>query len=181
MDIFEATRNGDYDRVKELLDNGVDVNIINNNNTPLHYACQHGYIKIVKLLIERKANINALDLFKVSPLSYACYYKEFEIAKLLLKENNANVNIVDNDGYTLLHYVCNHNNKNINEELIELVISYGVDDFTVKNNLCNTPLDFLRKSRRNDLVEKSRRNDLVEKYKDYKQKGKLIKAAKKKK
>ena len=172
MDIFYATEIGDYDRVKELLDNGKDVNIVDkNNNTPLHYACQHGYIKIVKLLIERKANINALDRFKVSPLSYACFYKELEIAKLLLKKNNTNVNIVDNDGNTLLHDVCNYY-RIINEELIELVISYGIDDFTVKNVNDQTPLDFLNKSNREDLVEK---------YKDYEPKGKLIKAAKKKK
>ena len=173
MDIFDEIEKGDYEMVKELLDNGVDVNIIDKNNylnnTPLHHASR-GNIKIVKLLIENGANINALDKDNISPLSYACHHKKLEIAKLLLKENNTNVNIVDNNGYTLLHDVCNKNK--INEELIELVISYGVDDFTVKNNRGKTPLDYLRESRRYDLVEK---------YKDYEPKGKLIKAAKKKK
>ncbi len=172
MDIFKASRNGDYERVKELLDNGVDVNIINKNNkncTPLHIASIYGHIEILRLLIERGANINALDKSKISSLSYACYHKRLDVVKLLLK-NNANVNIVDNYGNTLLHDVC-HGYK-INEEIIELVISYGIDDFTVKNNIGNTPLDFLRNSERDDLVEK---------YKDYEPKGKLIKAAKKKK
>ncbi len=172
MDIFYATEIGDYDRVKELLDNGKDVNIVDNNNsTPLYYACQSNNIKIVKILIERGANINSLNYQKVSPLSLACYFKQFEIAKLLLDKNNANVNIVDDNGNTLLHDVCNYY-RIINEELIELVISYGIDDFTVKNVNDQTPLDFLNKSNREDLVEK---------YKDYEPKGKLIKAAKKKK
>ncbi len=175
MNIFKATKKGDYERVKELLDNGVDVNIVDNceNNTPLHYASAQGYIKIARLLIERGANINALNYYEISPLSNACYNKKLEIVKLLL-ENNANVNIVDNDDYTLLHDVCNNNNNNnkINVELIELVISYGVDDFTVENNINETPLDFLSRSDRNDLVEK---------YKNYEPKGKLIKAAKKNK
>ena len=172
MDIFEATKNSDYDRVKELLDNGKDVNIVDkNNNTPLHYACQSNNIKIIRLLILRGANINSLNNKKVSPLSYACFCKKLEIAKLLLEENNANVNIVDDYGNTLLHDVCNKSFV-INDKLIELVISYGIDDFTVKNNREKTPLYYLRESGKDDLIKK---------YKDYESNRKLIKAAKKKK
>ncbi len=189
MNIFKASRNGDYDRVKELLDNGADVNIINdnnNNNTPLHYACRNGCIKIIRLLIKKGANINSMNIYNISSLAFACYNKKLEIVKLLL-ENNANVNFVDNDGYTLLHDVCyNDGSRMITNDfielmyhLIDLVISYGADNFTVKNNREETPLDYLRTFEEYDFLRIVK--DLVKKYENYTPKGKLIKAAKKKK
>lgn len=36
--------------------------------TPLHYACQENHIDIAKILIDHKANIEALTKFHRTPL-----------------------------------------------------------------------------------------------------------------
>lgn len=41
------------------------------NRTPLHLACLHGHLAVVKLLVRALADINALDDDLNTPLHYA--------------------------------------------------------------------------------------------------------------
>ncbi|ETB57793.1 hypothetical protein YYC_04608 [Plasmodium yoelii 17X] len=69
-------------------------NLINEKNrdglTPLHYACDRGFLDIVKFLIKAGANINEEDSFGDSVLHIAAYSGKMEIIKFLI---NAGVNI----------------------------------------------------------------------------------------
>jgi ankyrin repeat protein len=48
--------------VRWILDHGVDVNQTKKNgDNSLHYAAHNGFSKVVELLIERNANINATN------------------------------------------------------------------------------------------------------------------------
>ncbi|SCM21974.1 acyl-CoA-binding protein, putative [Plasmodium chabaudi chabaudi] len=58
--------------------------------TPLHYACDRGFLEIVKFLIKAGANINEEDSFGDSVLHIAAYSGKMEIIKFLI---NAGVNI----------------------------------------------------------------------------------------
>ncbi len=81
-----ATRKGDLAKVKALLDKGVSANAKSDyGQTPLFFACDRGYLEIVKLLVDRGADVNVEDTFyHASPLSWAAQKDRVEIVKLLL-------------------------------------------------------------------------------------------------
>ncbi len=72
-------------------DEGVD------DSTPLHVACGSNQTEIVRLLLEKKANVNAVDEFSQPPLFYAITTENIEIVKLLT-EQGADVNIRNDIG-----------------------------------------------------------------------------------
>ena len=71
--LAEAARKGDAAAVKQLLDEGVDVNAkFRYNATALSYASDRGHVDVVKLLIERGADVNVKDTFyNATPLTWA--------------------------------------------------------------------------------------------------------------
>ena len=61
-ELTDAVRSKDYDKVRELLENGVNVESIDpddNNKTPLHIACDAGDMKMIRLLEEFKCEFEA--------------------------------------------------------------------------------------------------------------------------
>ena len=66
--IFEAIVSNDIDTVRSLLESvsvPVDPNcctgVEHENMSPLHYAADRGYVNIAQLLVNKGANINAVD------------------------------------------------------------------------------------------------------------------------
>jgi Ankyrin repeats (3 copies) len=88
----DAARKGDAAAVKKLLDEGVDVNTkFRYNATALFYACDHGHIDVVKVLLERGADLAVKDTYYgFTPLALAVSPAQkrkpahTEIAKLLI-------------------------------------------------------------------------------------------------
>ena len=71
--LMAAARKGDAAAVAKLLDAGVDPNARTEYGaTALHYAADKGHVEVVKVLIARKANVNAKDTFySATPLTWA--------------------------------------------------------------------------------------------------------------
>jgi Ankyrin repeats (3 copies) len=90
----DAARKGDAATVKKLLDDGVDVNTkFRYNATALFYACDHGHLEVVKVLLERGADMGLKDTFYgFTPLALATgpaqkkKPEHSEIAKLLIQK-----------------------------------------------------------------------------------------------
>jgi Ankyrin repeats (3 copies) len=88
-EMLRAVRAGDLAAVKALLDQGVPVDVkFRYDRTPLSFAADRGHLEMVKLLLERGADVNARDSFyKMTPLSAAAMKGNADIVRLLLARN----------------------------------------------------------------------------------------------
>ena len=98
---IQSVKEGDIAAVKSHLEAGVDINFVDMATEPraifeeghydvfgksaLQIASELGYKKILKLLIDEGANINAKDHFGKTSLDYAILYDQSEIGDLLRK------------------------------------------------------------------------------------------------
>jgi ankyrin repeat protein len=63
---------GNFEAVKILIENGADVNILNNNGSnPLHYSASRGRLDIARLLVKSGAALNVSDVTKRNELHFA--------------------------------------------------------------------------------------------------------------
>ena len=88
MDLIDAARNGDIQRVQELLENGANPNIQNRNGrTALMVAIAWGYTDIVLLLLEKGADpnisANSGERLPNTALEVAEFYGAQDIIKIL--------------------------------------------------------------------------------------------------
>jgi len=99
--LHTAAFNGKVKKVKELIEAGTNVNVIDAKGwTPLHDAVIQRHTQIVKLLIAAGANINAQDNEeRYSPLHEAARMKYPEIKTILL-DAGANTTLKDKWGNT---------------------------------------------------------------------------------
>ena len=92
----EAARKGDAVAVKKLLDAGVDVNTkFRYGATALFYACDHGHLEVVKVLLDKGADLTIKDSFYgFTPLMLAVSPAQkrrpehTDIAKLLIAKGS---------------------------------------------------------------------------------------------
>ena len=135
--IHVAAQMGNIDKVKALLDQGIDVDIKDKAGmTPLLLAISNKHNEVAKFLIERGADVNAGNRQGIVPLYRALWNQDLEMVKLLLA-NGANVNAQHaQTGYTPLHWAAMMDNK----EIVELVLAAG-GNVNAKSNSGETPLD----------------------------------------
>jgi ankyrin repeat protein len=134
MNIFDAAINGDIGRVRELLDRGVDPNIIDDHGiTALIFASQKGHTEIVRLLLENNADINITDYFSWTALIYASSGGYTEIVGLLL-ENGADPNIRKN-GQPSLPWASRRGHTDI----VRMLLDHGADP-NITDNFSRTAL-----------------------------------------
>ncbi|CAI7596263.1 unnamed protein product [Penicillium bialowiezense] len=91
-------------------------------NSPLGYAAYGGHTDIVKLLLERKANVDALQLLQRTPLFFATKRDNEATVKLLL-ENGADPNFKDCLDETVLGCAADMGN----ETILKLLIEWGAN------------------------------------------------------
>lgn len=86
-----AAQGGDLERVRALLEAGTPVDAANSYGaTALGYAADKGYLEIVRLLIQRGADVNVEDTFyHATPVVWASYNGHTAVVRLLL-ESGAN-------------------------------------------------------------------------------------------
>lgn len=83
-DLLEAAREGDLHKAKELLAEGIGVNVSDNEgNTPLHLAAGSGHVSVVRLLIAQGADVNARNDQNWTPLHKAAREQHKEIFDML--------------------------------------------------------------------------------------------------
>ena len=98
--LLEAARTGDRARVVTLLDSGVNVNSLSRYGiSALGFAAERGHFDIVRLLVERQADVNVADSFYGSrPLDMALRNNRLDIALYLLEHGSQGAVSVLNAG-----------------------------------------------------------------------------------
>ena len=115
-------------------------------NSELFYAIQNQDTAIVRLLVERGADVNAKNNSLKTPLMVAASTGNVEIVKYLI-DNKADINILDSYNYNALCYAINSENA----ELVKLLIDKGADaNYPIKKNLF--PIELAQNKRNKDII-----------------------------
>lgn len=154
---------GDPDTVHILL-NKVHDDVRNNLYKPLVIASYNGHARIVKELIQAKANVNAVYKGDVTPLIAACYGGHIDVVTELILAG-ADVNQAKyNEHYRYSHGIDSDENyctsetpitaacKTGDSRIVELLIEKGAD-VNVKNEDCGTPLTVACKEGHFSIIE----------------------------
>jgi|GEM_PF-1030611 len=120
---MDAARRGNNREIKELLDKGIDPNVVDDyGDSALANACAYKYASTVKLLLESGADPNICgDLNLSTALMTAVTFNQKAITNLLL-EHKANINQKDKKGSTALHRACMND-----KEMISILLQNGAD------------------------------------------------------
>jgi ankyrin repeat protein len=101
------------------------------------YYKKDNLIKIIKLLIDKKIDVNCKTSNGSNALLILCrYYKQknlIEIVQLLIK-NNIEVNCKQNDGWNALHLVCRYYDKGNLINIVRFLIEKNIDVNSTDNN-----------------------------------------------
>jgi ankyrin repeat protein len=123
-EFMAAAAQGNIGRLKELAGK-VDVNARfgGDGDTALHRAAARGQVEAVKLLLERGANVNAVDDEGTTPLLGATYRGHTEVAGVLLERGAA----VDAQEMRYRLSSLNHAVGRNDKALVELLLRHGAD------------------------------------------------------
>ena len=133
-DLIFACYGKNYPQAIELLELGADPNVRPPEEwweddpdkwkefcTPLHYACKHGELEFIKLLIEKyKCNLNTRDGHVRSPLHIACQYGHLNVAQYII-EQKGDLSLLEDTSkskMTPLHYACQYGQTEVVEYLV---------------------------------------------------------------
>lgn len=110
-DIFRYARDGNASAILQYLNSGFKVDspdATNQGYTSLLYACENGHYVIVRLLLDKNANINLRSTAGRNPIIVALYNHPQHTDLLhLLIERKADFYAIDNiSGYSAFSYAC---------------------------------------------------------------------------
>jgi ankyrin repeat protein len=134
--VLAGAASGDVETVRLLLDAGAQAedsprskkpkptDLFARIRTPLMWAASHNNVRMVRLLLDHKADPNQSTSFG-NPLSHACWSDAFEAAELLIARG-ANVNARDAIAdFTPLHWAAGAEPPR--RQLVKLLLANGAD------------------------------------------------------
>ena len=143
-----AATKGCKEIVEILLQNGIEVDDASeiDSTTALMKAAKYGHFDLVKMLLEKGAQINKRNRHGNTALMFAVQNNQTEIVKQLL-EAGSDINDKNILGYTPLLYALDYNQT----DLVKYLIEKGADvNVETKNDL--SPLKIVQKAKDSVMV-----------------------------
>ncbi len=137
-DLVKATKDGDLEKVSELIKSGADLNTTigdSDKRNLLHHASQKGHSNLIEFLIEKGIKVNSLDNRGRTSLYLACYDWKFDSVKTLISKG-AEINI--RGEYNPLDMASS--NSYYGTEIIELLLENKADVNLTCRGTSVTPL-----------------------------------------
>ena len=127
---------GAVDAVRLLLDNGADINLVDDDGTtPLITVCWDSHVDAARLLLDNGADVNRANKKGTTPLFIACQEGYVNVARLLL-DNGADVDWATEDGFTPLHAAS----QKCYVDVARLLLDNDADVNRANKKLGTTPL-----------------------------------------
>lgn len=121
-----AAESGNVELVQLLLDHGAITT--QTNESPLNRAAKEGHEAVVRILIARKADVNAKDsIAQATPLIMAASRGWTNVIRTLLT-NNADINAQTKNGYTALMQAARYARKDVVKQLLEFKPDLNLED-----------------------------------------------------
>ncbi|CAI9744081.1 E3 ubiquitin-protein ligase MIB2-like isoform X14 [Octopus vulgaris] len=151
--LMAACEQGSTSLIAFLIESGANIDMSDKGkNTALHYAVESHKTDAVAFLVSSGANVNKQDSEGDTPLHRAVVNKYEDVVKVLLnskENNNLQVNLQNNEGWTALHLPCLYRQTNIVELLLQ---QNGIDVNAVTENGW-TALHFACQGGQTNIVE----------------------------
>ncbi|QJT94912.1 ankyrin repeat domain-containing protein [Wolbachia endosymbiont of Diaphorina citri] len=149
-ELLAVANSDDLNRVKALVSQGASLEAKDNSdNTPLHNACNNGYVKVVEYLVEEGASLKAKNKDGEAPLHVAVQHDgTLEVIEFILSRDLSGINDVTNEGRTPLHLAIKGNKP----DTIELLLRKGAS-IVVKDKNGKTPLDLAKQEDYTNIIE----------------------------
>ena len=113
-DIFQAVKDGDLQKVKAMV--AKDPGLVHARGkylfTPLHVASDKGNLDMAKFLVDKGADINALDVSGRPPIMGAAYRGKGRVVDYLLSKG-ARFEMKDTRGYTVYQWAALRGKKDV--------------------------------------------------------------------
>jgi hypothetical protein len=105
--LIPAAKVGDADMCRRIATASNVVEVDDEGMTALHYAASLGHLETVQALIGAGAAVEAKDNYGRTAIFLACDTSSIDVAKWLVRQSGARVNLVDNVHLqTPIHHVC---------------------------------------------------------------------------
>uniref|UniRef100_A0A8D8VL02 Ankyrin-2 n=2 Tax=Cacopsylla melanoneura TaxID=428564 RepID=A0A8D8VL02_9HEMI len=115
---LRAARAGHLEKLRELLESGVDINTSNANGlNALHLAAKDGHTTVVKALLKGGCKVDASTKKGNTALHIAALAGQEEVAKILV-EAGATINVQSLNGFTPLYMAAQENHDGVVKYLL---------------------------------------------------------------
>jgi len=121
LELWEAAAQNNPEHCKNLLDQEIHGDFVADSNsqdeqgiTALHIAAHEGFLSVCEILLDYgvNTNLNVTNVLKRTPLHLACLGGHTGVAQLLVR-SGADLNLVDIDGNTALHFASEKGHRQL--------------------------------------------------------------------
>ncbi|XP_071084678.1 inversin-B-like [Haliotis cracherodii] len=145
-----AACRGHRDVMELLVSEGADVSLVDEDgDNTLHYACMRGDVETVKCVLSlHVVDINSRGWKSRTPVMAVARWGHRDVVEILVSEG-ADVSLVDEYGYNILHWACMGGDV----ETVKFVLSLNVVDIDARNLAGLTAADMARLGGHQEVVK----------------------------
>lgn len=173
QEVFRLIQEGDTDRFTALLEEQDSLVSLRDpsGNTPLHLTAYFGRTDMMRQLLEKGADVQAVNRLDRNALMFAIARNQLGTAGLLL-ENGIDVKAADQSGRQALHWCAMQGSP----EMCRLILSYGTN-VNASDNQLRTPLHHAANMGNTAMAEELIKNDALVNAADYHMRTPLFNAS----